>query len=48
VIAEGVETKEQLEKLQFLQCEYVQGYLFAPPVDVVAATEFLKARIIEI
>ena len=32
VIAEGVETKEQLEFLSSLECEEIQGYLFSPPV----------------
>ncbi len=31
-IAEGVETREQLAALQELQCDAVQGYLFAKPV----------------
>ena len=31
VIAEGVETKEQLEELKNLGCSYFQGYLFAKP-----------------
>lgn len=31
VIAEGVETKEQLEELKNLGCNYFQGYLFAKP-----------------
>lgn len=33
VIAEGVETKEQLSMLSALDCEYVQGFLFAKPVN---------------
>ena len=33
VIAEGIETKTQLAKLQTLQCLYGQGYLFAQPLD---------------
>lgn len=31
VVAEGVETPEQLAVLTRLGCDYVQGYLFAPP-----------------
>jgi len=31
VIAEGVETKEQLEELKNLGCNYFQGYFFAKP-----------------
>jgi diguanylate cyclase (GGDEF)-like protein/PAS domain S-box-containing protein len=33
VVAEGVETKEQLAQLSALNCDYAQGYLFAEPVD---------------
>ncbi|CAM8645903.1 COG5001 Predicted signal transduction protein containing a membrane domain, an EAL and a GGDEF domain [Comamonadaceae bacterium] len=32
VVAEGVETREQLEFLRSLGCEEVQGYLFSKPV----------------
>ncbi len=32
VIAEGVESPEQLEMLEILGCDYVQGYLFSPPM----------------
>lgn len=31
VVAEGVETSEQLDVLKRLGCDYVQGFLFAPP-----------------
>lgn len=32
VIAEGVETEEQMEFLRTLQCDEIQGYLKSPPV----------------
>jgi EAL domain-containing protein (putative c-di-GMP-specific phosphodiesterase class I)/CheY-like chemotaxis protein len=32
VVAEGVETVDQLERLRSLGCDYAQGYLFARPV----------------
>ena len=33
VVAEGVETKEQLEHLRNLGCDYIQGYYLAKPMD---------------
>lgn len=44
VIAEGVETLEQLVKLQELQCEYAQGYFFDQPLDSRAAELLIVSR----
>ncbi len=38
VIAEGIETEEQLEQLQLLGCKLGQGYLFAEPMSYEDAT----------
>jgi len=42
VVAEGVETKEQLAKLRDLRCDRVQGYLFARPLPVPEAESLIK------
>jgi EAL domain-containing protein (putative c-di-GMP-specific phosphodiesterase class I) len=42
VIAEGVETEEQLQKLKKLNCEYVQGFYFSEPVDSEKVDKLLR------
>ncbi len=42
VIAEGVETVEQLTQLQALNCQYGQGFLFSQPQDATATESLLK------
>ena len=42
LIAEGVETKQQLESLQRLGCDLVQGYYFSKPVPFSEAINLLK------
>ena len=44
VIAEGVETEEQLTVLRSLRCAYGQGYFFSKPVNGMAAGMLLAAR----
>jgi diguanylate cyclase len=41
LIAEGIETKEQVVMLQALDCEMAQGYYFAKPMNVAAAEEYI-------
>lgn len=41
VVAEGVETREQLELLAELGCEAVQGYYFSPPLPEAQMVEYL-------
>lgn len=42
IVAEGVETEEQLEYLRARQCDLAQGYYFSRPVSADAAIEFIR------
>ena len=42
VVAEGVETQEQVTMLNGLDCHLGQGYLFSKPVDPKAAEQFIQ------
>lgn len=44
VIAEGVETMEQIAILRQLRCEYAQGYYFSKPVTATAAESLLEQQ----
>lgn len=42
VVAEGVETEEQLAFLRTTTCDMVQGYYYARPLSAAAYTAWLK------
>ncbi len=44
VVAEGVETEDQLTQLTQLNCDLVQGYLFSKPVDPEQFSTYLGMR----
>ena len=44
VVAEGVETPEQLAQLRLLKCDGGQGYLFSVPLDAEAAEALIRKR----
>lgn len=44
VIAEGVETKEQLDFVSSLKCEGGQGFLFSPPLHAPALTKWVSEK----
>ncbi|MBD2482892.1 bifunctional diguanylate cyclase/phosphodiesterase [Planktothrix sp. FACHB-1365] len=44
VVAEGVETEEQLNQLRLFNCEYGQGYLFSKPLSSEATEALLRSN----
>ena len=44
MVAEGIERPEQADMLHAMQCEFGQGYLFAPPLRPEAFGALLVAR----
>ena len=42
VVAEGIETTQQMEYLHGLKCDIAQGYLFSKPLPENEATLFLE------
>lgn len=46
VIAEGIETARQFERLCQLGCQYGQGYYFSQPLDAKTAQQFLRQQVV--
>jgi EAL domain-containing protein (putative c-di-GMP-specific phosphodiesterase class I) len=44
IVAEGVETLEQLAQLQALECEFAQGFYFSKAVDAAAAEALIASQ----
>ncbi|WP_341531779.1 EAL domain-containing protein (plasmid) [Nostoc sp. UHCC 0302] len=45
VIAEGVETIEQLKQLRIKQCQHAQGYFFSPPLDSFSVEQLISSSL---
>jgi EAL domain-containing protein (putative c-di-GMP-specific phosphodiesterase class I) len=44
VVAEGVETKEQLKYVEELECDLVQGFIYSKPLPVTELEELLAKK----
>jgi EAL domain-containing protein (putative c-di-GMP-specific phosphodiesterase class I) len=44
VVAEGLETQEQLEQLTALDCDFIQGYYFPKPMLAQKIIPYLKQQ----
>jgi EAL domain-containing protein (putative c-di-GMP-specific phosphodiesterase class I) len=42
VVAEGVETAEQVKLLRMLRCDYAQGYFFSKPLNPEDAGQLIE------
>ena len=45
IIAEGIETTEQLKQLTQLGCEYGQGFLFSKGLDAIGAEALITKKV---
>lgn len=45
VVAEGVETTEQMNLLKLLRCDQMQGYIFSKPVSAEAVESMLRTPV---
>jgi EAL domain-containing protein (putative c-di-GMP-specific phosphodiesterase class I) len=44
VVAEGVESRDQLDYLREGECDAVQGYFICPPVNSIILAQFAKKK----
>jgi EAL domain-containing protein (putative c-di-GMP-specific phosphodiesterase class I) len=44
LLAEGVESKVQMEALQALGCDEMQGFFFSPPLPIAEINRFLSGK----
>ena len=47
VVAEGIETEEQIALLQSMDCQYMQGYYFSKPLEIDALMAFMSELDVE-
>lgn len=45
IVAEGVETADQLEQLRGMNCDFIQGYYFGKPMESQAAEQWLLEQL---
>ncbi len=44
VVAEGVESQQEAQRLKAMRCEFAQGFLFGAPMDASAAYNFIALK----
>jgi EAL domain-containing protein (putative c-di-GMP-specific phosphodiesterase class I) len=47
VVAEGIETRDQMEKLCLGHCDYIQGYYFSKPIEAFVVEENMNNNYME-
>ena len=45
VIAEGIEDLEQYKRLRVGKCDYIQGYLFSKPIEIIEADKIYNLNL---
>ena len=44
IVSEGVETKEQMETIESLEIDYIQGYYFSRPLPTSQFLQFIRQK----